>query len=326
MSKIRLTVAALGVASALAVVAVDYAEARAGSGRSSGSRGDRTYSAPPATNTAPKQAAPVEKSITQPGKATSAQGAQNAAGTAAQASRFGGMGMRSLLMGGLIAAGLASIFGIGALASVLGFLLQFALIAGVIWLVISFIRSRNQPTLARASARGPGAPLARDSMMRETADRGSGIPSVGGSAPAGAAAAALAIGPDDFNTFEKRLSEIQRAYSEENIDKLGELTTPEMLSYFAQDLSDNAKQGVRNEISDVKLLKGDLAEAWQEGGSDYATVAMRYALADAMIDKATGKIVSGDSARPTEVTEVWTFRREGRNAAEGWQLSAIQQA
>ena len=325
MSKIRLTVAALGVASALAVVAVDYAEARAGSGRSSGSRGDRTFSAPPATNTAPKQAAPVEKSITQPGKATSAQGAQNAAGTAAQASRFGGM--RSLLMGGLIAAGLASIFGIGALASVLGFLLQFALIAGIIWLVISFIRSRNQPTLARASARGPGAPLARDSMMRETADRGgSGIPSVGGSAPAGAAAAALAIGPDDFNTFEKRLSEIQHAYSEENIDKLGELTTPEMLSYFARDLSDNAKQGVRNEITDVKLLKGDLAEAWQEGGSDYATVAMRYALADAMVNKDTGKIVSGDGARPTEVTEVWTFRREGRNARDGWQLSAIQQA
>ncbi|MFM9848611.1 MAG: TIM44-like domain-containing protein [Hyphomicrobiaceae bacterium] len=322
MSKIRLTVAALGVASALAVVAVDYAEARAGSGRSWGSRGDRTYSAPPATNTAPKQAAPVEKSITQPGKATSAQGAQNAAGTAAQASRFGGM--RSLLMGGLIAAGLASIFGIGALASVLGFLLQFALIAGIIWLVISFIRSRNQPTLARASARGPGAPLTRDSMMRETAG-GSGIPSVGGSAPAGAAAAAaLAIGPDDFNTFEKRLGEIQRAYSEENIDKLGELTTPEMLSYFAQDLSDNAKQGVRNEITDVKLLKGDLAEAWQEGGSDYATVAMHYALADAMVNKATGKIVSGDGARPTEVTEVWTFRREGRNARDGWQLSAIQ--
>jgi hypothetical protein len=34
-------------------------------------------------------------------------------------------------MGGLFAAGLASIFGAGALASMLGFLLQFALIAGV---------------------------------------------------------------------------------------------------------------------------------------------------------------------------------------------------
>lgn len=324
MSKIRLTVAALGVASALAIVAADYAEARAGSGGSAGSRGSRTYSAPPATNTAPKQAAPVEKSITQPGKTTSAQGTPATAAPAAQASRFGGM--RSLLMGGLIAAGLASIFGIGALASVLGFLLQFALIAGIAWLIFSFIRSRSQPAAARAAARGPGAPMPRDSMMRETADRGSAVPSVGGGAVAAAGAAALAIGQDDLNTFEKRLGEIQSAYSDGNIDKLGELTTPEMLSYFAQDLSDNAKQGVRNEISDVKLLKGDIAEAWQEGGSDYATVAMRYALTDAVVNKATGEVVSGDRARPSEVTEVWTFRREGRNARDGWQLSAIQQA
>jgi predicted lipid-binding transport protein (Tim44 family) len=316
--------AALGVASALAIVAADYAEARAGRGGSWGSRGSRTFSAPPATNTAPKQAAPVEKSITQPGKATTnAQGAQ-AAAPAAQASRFGGM--RGLLMGGLIAAGLASIFGVGALASILGFMLQFALIAGIAWLVISLLRNRMQPAAARASGRGPGAPMPRDSMMRETVERGAAVPSVGGGAAPVAGAAALAIGQDDLNTFEKRLSEIQSAYSEENLDKLGDLTTPEMLSYFAQDLSDNAKEGVRNEISDVKLLKGDIAESWQENGSDYATVAMRYALTDTIVNKATGQIVSGDRTRPSEVTEVWTFRREGRNAREGWQLSAIQQA
>jgi predicted lipid-binding transport protein (Tim44 family) len=323
MSKIRLAVAALGVASALAIVAADYAEARAGRGGSFGSRGSRTYSAPPATNTAPKQAAPVEKSITQPGKATSAQGTPATAAPAAQASRFGGM--RGLLMGGLIAAGLASIFGVGALASVLGFLLQFMLIAGIVWLAIAFFRSRSQPALAR----GPSGPGASDSLMRDAAQGSSSVPPVGRSHAAAAAAtsgAALAIGQDDLNTFEKRLSDIQRAYSEENIDKLGELTTPEMLSYFAQDISDNAKEGVRNEISDVKLLQGDIAEAWQEGGSDYATVAMRYSLVDAIVSKVTGKIVSGDPTHPTEVTEVWTFRRDGRNSRDGWQLSAIQQA
>jgi predicted lipid-binding transport protein (Tim44 family) len=326
MSKVRIAMAALGVAGALAIVAADYADARAGRGGSVGSRGSRTFDAPPATNTAPKQAAPVEKSITQPGKATSARGTQGAqqAAPAAQASRFGGM--RGLLMGGLIAAGLASIFGVGALASVLGFLLQFMLIAGIVWLAIAFFRSRSQPALAR----GPSGPMARDSMMRDAAQGSSSVPPVG-RAPAAAAAAAtsgaaLAIGQDDLNTFEKRLSDIQRAYSEENIDKLGELTTPEMLSYFAQDLSDNAKEGVRNEISDVKLLQGDIAEAWQEGGSDYATVAMRYSLVDAIVNKMTGKIVSGDPGRPTEVTEVWTFRRDGRNSRDGWQLSAIQQA
>ena len=46
-----------------------------------------------------------------------------------------------------------------------------------------------------------------------------------------------------------------------------------MLSYFAEELTQNASRGVVNKISDVKLLQGDLSEAWREGYDDYATVA-----------------------------------------------------
>src|SRR5262249_874454 len=99
----------LGVLSVLATAA----DARVGGGRGFGSRGSRTYSSPPSTNTAPR-VAPVEKSFTQPGNQTATQ--------ASGASRFGGW--RSILLGGLFAGILASIFGFGVLASVLGFLLQ----------------------------------------------------------------------------------------------------------------------------------------------------------------------------------------------------------
>src|SRR5262245_62179665 len=54
----------------------------------------------------------------------------------------------------------------------------------------------------------------------------------------------------------------------------------------------------------VTLLQGDLAEAWREPGSDYATVAMRYALRDTLIDRASGRIVSGNPERDDEVTEL----------------------
>ena len=95
-----------------------------------------------------------------------------------------------------------------------------------------------------------------------------------------------------------------------------------MLSYFAEDLARNASRGVVNRVSDVKLLQGDLAEAWREGNTDYATVAMKFSLVDQMVDRATGRVVEGDD-HPQIVTEVWTFRRErGGN----WLLSAIQQA
>jgi predicted lipid-binding transport protein (Tim44 family) len=244
------------------------------------------------------------------------KGTAPAAAQAPQASRFGGW--RGILMGGLIAAALASIFGFGALASVFGFLLQFALIAAAVFLVVSFLRSRSQPALARAPASGSGS-----SPQRETLNGRQGLAS-SGSVPA--FAAMLKIGQDDLDSFEKLLGEIQTAYGREDVDKLATMTTPEMLSYFSQDLADNAKQGLRNEVADVKLLQGDLSEAWREEGSDYATVAMRFSLVDATVDRASGKVVSGNRTNPTEATELWTFRRDDRARADGWQLSAIQQA
>ena len=54
-----------------------------------------------------------------------------------------------------------------------------------------------------------------------------------------------------------------------------------------------------NQISDVKLLQGDLSEAWREINDDYATVAMRYSLNDKIVDRATGRVVEvrGQDAR-----------------------------
>jgi predicted lipid-binding transport protein (Tim44 family) len=97
-----------------------------------------------------------------------------------------------------------------------------------------------------------------------------------------------------------------------------------MLSYFAGELDANAKEGLRFEVSEPKLLQGDLAEAWREADGEYATVAMRYAMIDATVD-ASGRVVSGSREEPQEVTEVWTFRRPIGGTAAQWELSAIQQ-
>jgi len=94
-----------------------------------------------------------------------------------------------------------------------------------------------------------------------------------------------------------------------------------MVSYFADDLAGNTSRGVVNQVADVRLLQGDLAESWREGSAEYATVAMRFSLVDLTVERASGRVVDG-SRTPVEVTELWTFRRErgGR-----WLLSAIQQ-
>ena len=115
------------------------------------------------------------------------------------------------------------------------------------------------------------------------------------------------------------MGDIQTAYGKEDLGALRVHATPEMLSYFSEEFARNASRGVINQISDVKLLQGDLSEAWREINDDYATVAMRYSLNDKIVDRATGRVVEEE---PSEATEFWTFRR----AREGqWVLSAIQQ-
>ena len=132
----------------------------------------------------------------------------------------------------------------------------------------------------------------------------------------------VAIGEDDYNRFERLLGEVQAAYSAEDLGKLRALVTPEMLSYFAEELADNTSRGVVNQVSDVKLLQGDLAESWREGAAEYATVAMRFSLKDTTTERASGRVVEG-SNDPQEAVELWTFMR---SRGGNWILSAIQQA
>jgi predicted lipid-binding transport protein (Tim44 family) len=49
---------------------------------------------------------------------------------------------------------------------------------------------------------------------------------------------------------------------------------------------------------------------------------MRYQSVDVMRDRTTGAVLSGDPAKPTETTELWTF---ARRTGEPWKLSAIQE-
>jgi predicted lipid-binding transport protein (Tim44 family) len=130
----------------------------------------------------------------------------------------------------------------------------------------------------------------------------------------------LAITKSDYDTFERLLGDIQNAFSGEDLSALRTMATPEMLTYFSEQLADDASRGLINRVTDVKLLQGDLAEAWREGRADYATVAVKYALKDSMVERASGRVVEGGER--SEVTELWTFMR---SRGGNWLLSAIQQ-
>jgi predicted lipid-binding transport protein (Tim44 family) len=247
--------------------------------------------------------------------------------TAAQPNRglFGGLG--GGFLAGLLGAGLIGMLlghgmtgGLGGLASILGLILQVGLIVILARLAFNWWANRNRPAGAMAGA---------SERAYEPQQPMGGMGGFGGGAvpqpEPQPVVTALQLTEADFNAFERLLTEIQSAYSDEDRERLSRLATSEMVAYFGHDIRDHQSNGIANKISQVKLLQGDLSEAWSEDGDDYATVAMRFSMIDVTQERATGRIISGDAHQPVEATEVWTFLRRSGSGPQGWQLSAIQQ-
>jgi predicted lipid-binding transport protein (Tim44 family) len=337
---------ALGLALVVSLSAMDIADARRAGGGGFGSRGSKTYQAPAPTRTAPNTAAPIERSMT-PNTGAQTRPAQGAAAAnAAKPGFFNNFG-RSML-GGLLVGGLIGMLlgnGLGGMAGFLGLILQVALFAGLAMLAMRFFANRNKPATAAAGAGNANTASnfgqnfgtqfgKRDAQAQTTNARSStSVPKAGfgtGSAASMMQPAAeekpLTVTQEDLEHFEKMLTEVQSAYGQENYGTLRQLTTPEAMSYLAEELGENATNGLRNHVSQVKLLQGDVSEGWSEEGKDYATVAMRYESIDYLADRDTGALADGESKELSESVEVWTFVRPANGRIEEWKLSAIQAA
>ena len=298
----------IGVALVALLALSPEVDARAGGGGSFGSRGGRTYSAPAPTQTAPSPAAPITRSQSPAAQPSPNQGLNRPAPASPGGFFSGGFGRG--LLGGLVGAGIFGLLmgnglfgGLGDMMSILGLVLQIGLVFLAVRFAIGLFR-RRQPAMA-----GMGG--------------GSGL--LQGAAPVAAPAPAVAIGPNDYTVFEQRLGEVETAFGNEDINGLRRVVTPEMASYFEQELEGNQRKGVVNRLGNVRLLQGDLSEAWRESGSEYATLAMRFALTDATYDRNSQRLVAGNDNAPQEATEVWTFQRPANGNAQQWKLSAIQQ-
>jgi predicted lipid-binding transport protein (Tim44 family) len=312
-----LRLAAVAAAAVLMAWPVGDAMAKAGKSSSFGSRGSQTFSAPPSTTTAPRPAAPIERSATQPSQTNPGFNQARPGQPAAQPGGSFGRGLLGGIAGGLLGAGLFGLLmggGFGGMAGVLGMLFQIALIGGLIWLALRLFR-KPQPAYASPAQ-----------VNRAGLDLGGAKPMYGGGAAPAATRKAgfdgVGLTAADFDVFERLLGDVEGAYGRGDLATLRQTTTAEMAGYFAEELAADAEAGRVNRIDDVKLLQGDLAEAWREGPTDYATVAMRFSMVDRTLDKTTGRLIDG-SDQPTETTEVWTFRRDRGGP---WTLSAIQQA
>jgi predicted lipid-binding transport protein (Tim44 family) len=199
----------------------------------------------------------------------------------------------------------------GSSGSMLGMLLQLLIIGLLIYFAVRLFRGRASSPGARGGGAGfpPRSAGAAAAPVRR--DRGRDIN----------------VGDDDLQRFQTIHAAVQEAWSNADLGLMRRLMTPEMLSYFSEELTRNASQGVHNIVSDVQLLKGDLTESWEEGDLQYATPYLKWRANDYVVRSGRSPsdpdyLVSGDPRQPVESEEMWTFvrRRDG-----DWLLSAIQQ-
>jgi len=270
------------------------AEARAGSsyggsGSSMGSRGLRSFEN--------NGAAPLSRTMETP---SSGYGAPYAGG----GSFFSRHPFLTGLFGGFIG---SMIFGGGFFGHMLGGLFTLLIIGFLVMLALRFLFGGGLAMAGGGMARSVGAAAAPAAQRYRGRD--------------------ISVGDADLNAFQSLHAAIQVAWGRGDLAQMRQLMTPEMLSYFSEELTKNASRGVENRVSNVNLVKAELTESWEEGDLEYATAYMRWTALDYTVRVGApasdpGALVAGDPRVPTEAEEVWTFvRRRGGQ----WLLSAIQQ-
>lgn len=295
------------------LLSTPLAEARVGGGRSSGSRGSRgSYGSSPyrssqgsGSSSSPYRSAPTYPSAPQ----------QPAGGGFMRSLGAGLLGgaIGSMLFGGM-RGGYGGGGGIG--------LLEILLLAGLAFLVIRFLRSR-QP----ASEGGP--------------QYGQNPFSIPPSYPAAVPQQDTAANPVDvlvaadpqfdltqFNA--DRLDDffrLQAAWANRDLVPLQPKLTDEMFGILNGHLQELKQRGQSNKLDNIAVRNTEVVDAWQEPGRLFATVLLTANLVDYTVSDTTGEVVSGSKTEPVKFSEAWTFVRDtGFTASnKGWRLSAIEQ-
>jgi predicted lipid-binding transport protein (Tim44 family) len=293
--------------------------ARAGGGRSMGSRGSRSMSGS-RNSPSPRLAKPpaTSKQITPP--------ASNAASGGFWQS-FGG-GLLGGLVGGMI---FRSLFGGAPAGGGGGFgLLDILLLAGLAYLIYWYIkRKRREAEVAAAYylSRGsvelpskpqypPVSPQPQVVASESDPDLERGLAEIRQFDPAFDEAKFQDMVMDTF-------FKIQGAWTNRDMSPVKPQLIEEIFRLFQQEADQLKAQKIINRLENIAVRSVDITEAWQESGSDFITARIKANLLDYNVDETTGQVVEGSKTDPVKFQEYWTLTRPvGDNA---WQLSAINQ-
>jgi len=304
--------------------------ARAGSGRSMGSRGSRSMTAP--RPTAPSSTVNPTRPSTPPPGATATPGTSSSGSFMRS---FGG-GLLGGLAGGML---FRSLFGGPAAQSGTGTgttggggigLMDILLLAGIAYLIYWYIKKKRTEAEATAgyyqssgNVELPPQPQypplydqPRAAALSSDQDLEQGLANIRQYDPYFDETKFQEWGTDTF-------FKIQGAWANRDMATVRTLLTDEMYRIFQGDADALKAQKKINRLENIAVRSVDITEAWQESGSDFITVRVFANLLDYNVDETTGQVVEGSKTDPVKFEEYWTFTRAVGN--NPWQLSAINQ-
>lgn len=117
---------------------------------------------------------------------------------------------------------------------------------------------------------------------------------------------------------------VQGAWIHRDIGPVSDLLTDEVRGFLQGEIDMLRREKKVNRLENIAMRNAEITEAWQESGRDFVTVRFFANLLDYTSDEKTGDVLSGSVTEPVKFEEYWTFTRAlGNNP---WKLSAINQA
>jgi predicted lipid-binding transport protein (Tim44 family) len=290
--------------------------ARVGGGRSSGSSGSRSFSAPSRSST---PASPSRQSVA-PSRPMSPQAPQPSMWKSLAIGAVGG------ILGGMLFSSLGNAAGgSGGLGgSGIGFI-EILLIGGALYLIYRFFMKRRQAATATNHYQSGSA----QSMERQTSSYAP-PPQDQGDIENDVSAGINYIRQMDPSFDENRFNDvcmdsffkIQGAWINRDMGIARGILTGEMFGILQGDAEKLKSERKINKLDNIAVRSVEITEVWQEGGMDFITVRFLASLLDYTVSE-SGELLSGSRTEPVKFEEYWTFTRSVGN--NPWQLSAINQ-
>ncbi len=320
----------------LAAATVNLAEARAGGGRSTGSRGSHSMSAPrPAFDPPARPQMPPSSGLTAPGQQQPRPGVgmpppspqpagggfwRNAAGGVA-GGLVGGM-IGNMLFGGSGHAGPGGVPAGGGGCSSIG-LFDLIIIGGLLYLGYRWFSRRQEAYQSAGDAGGQPVTIPTTWQTSEPEP----LPLPGYDLKAELEPIQRTDPSFDEAAFKEKAQDVffklQGAWMRQDPALLKDMATSELAAILEKDLQDLKAKGQINKLENIAIRQVAISEAWQEQGQDYVTVGFLANLLDYTVDANTNLLVAGSDTQPVKFEEYWTFARP--SGPGPWKLSAITQ-